>query len=66
MIISFNKNLYPLKAIKSSIEAYDGLAKFKLSKQKGYYITEVSDIDKDVKNVLKDEFCNYIISEIKQ
>jgi len=66
MIISFNKNLYPLKAIKSSIEAYKGLAKFSLSKKNGYYITDITKIDKDVKDVIKDEFCNYIISEIKQ
>ena len=65
MIICLKKNLYPKRAINKAAEVYKDLAKFTISEKDGYYLTELSQIDKDVKAIIKDEFCNYIISEIK-
>lgn len=65
MIINLNKNIYPLSAIKSSIQAYKKLAKFYLLEKDNYYVLTLSDIDEQVKQVIKDEFCNYILSQVK-
>lgn len=31
MTINFHKNIYPLKAIKDTVQAYDGFAVFKIT-----------------------------------
>ncbi len=65
MIISFSKNLYNLKAVKSAIKEYQNLADFNL-RQKGNYIqVELKNIDKEVRQIIKDEFCNYVIFLMK-
>ncbi|KKP35523.1 MAG: hypothetical protein UR23_C0027G0002 [Candidatus Roizmanbacteria bacterium GW2011_GWA2_32_13] len=66
MTINFNKSIYPLKAIKKTVQAYKDLAKFKIIEKGGYFITELIDIKKDVESVIKDEFCNYVLSQVKQ
>ncbi len=65
MFIKFNKVLYKPRAIKSAIKEYGDLAEFSL-KQKGQYIVvEFKNIDKDVENIIKDEFCNYVLSQLR-
>jgi len=66
MTISFSKKLYNLKAIQKSIEAYNGLGVFSIKKDKKNIKVEINDIDKDVKDIIKDEFCNYVFNEIKR
>lgn len=66
MTISFNKSIYPLKAIKRTVQAYKNLAKFKIVEKGEYFMTELTDIKKEVESVIKDEFCNYVLSQIKQ
>ena len=66
MIISFDKRFYSLKAVKNSIKAYQGLAVFKIKKGTNKINLKVGNIDKDIKNIFKDEFCNYVLSEIKK
>jgi hypothetical protein len=66
MTINFNKNIYPLKAIEKTVQAYKNLAKFKTIEKGDYYVTEITNIEKDVENIIKDEFCNYVLSQIKQ
>jgi len=65
MSIRFNKKIYNLKAVRSAIRAYKGLAKFNVKNQKKYIVVSLSNIDKDVQSVIKDEFCNYVLSAIK-
>lgn len=66
LLINFHKKLYKLKAIKLAIEEYQDLANFSL-KQKGNYIqVELENIDKDVKKIIKDEFCNYVFFKSKE
>ena len=65
IIVKFNKNLYNLKAIKSAIKEYQKLADFNL-RQKGNYIqVELKNIDKEVRQIIRDEFCNYVIFLMK-
>ncbi len=65
MEIKFNKKIYNLKAVKSTIRAYRGLADFDF-KQKGAYIkVELKNINKDVEKIIKDEFCNYVLFSMK-
>jgi len=66
ILINFNKRLYPLKGIKLAMKEYQNLANFNL-RQKGNYIqVELKNIDKDVKKLIKDEFCNYVLFKSKE
>jgi len=65
MIIRFNKNLYNLKAIKLAIKEYQNLADFSLRQKGSYFQLELKNIDKDVKSIIKDEFCNYVLFLMK-
>ena len=66
MLISFNKNLYRLKAIKLAIKEYQNLANFSLRQKKNYIQVELKNIDKEVEQVIKDEFCNYVLFRSKE
>lgn len=66
MTISFHKNIYPLKAIKNTIKAYESFAVFKITDKGKYFMLELSDIKKEVENIIKDEFCNYVLSQVKE
>ncbi|XOB46831.1 MAG: HxsD-like protein [Candidatus Nealsonbacteria bacterium] len=66
MTIFFNKKFYSLEAIKKAIKAYDELAVFKLKEKKNNIKVDVSRIEKSVKALIKDEFCNYVLAETKR
>ncbi len=65
ILINFDKRLYNLKAIKLAIKEYQKLANFNLSQKKNYIQVELKDIDKEVRPIIKDEFCNYILFLMK-
>lgn len=66
ILINFDKKLYPLKAIKLAIKEYQKLANFNLVQNKKYIQVELKNIDKDVKEIIKDEFCNYVLFKSKE
>jgi hypothetical protein len=66
MIIGFDKKFYDLKAIEKTAKAYEKLAGLKVKTNKNKIVVEASNIDKDVESVFKDEFCNYVLSEMKR
>lgn len=66
MIINFNKQFYNLNAIQSAISAYKDLADFHISDNNKIIKLKVDNIDKDIKDILRDEFCNFVLSEIKK
>ncbi len=37
----------------------------KITEKDKYFITELTDIDKEVESIIKDEFCNYVLSQVK-
>ncbi len=61
MIIKFNKKIYKLKAIKSAIKKYQNLANFCLEEKEGYIWVRLTKIDQEVKDIIKDEFCNFAL-----
>lgn len=63
MVIKFNKKIYKLNTIKSAIKDYQELADFKMSQTKEYIKVELKNIDREVKDIIKDEFCNYVLSK---
>jgi len=62
----FNGRLYDLRAIKNAIQAYRGLADFSLKTSKKNIELRASNIDKNLANIFKDEFCNYVLSEMNK
>ena len=66
IIINFDKKFYDLEAIKNTIKAYRGLADLEVKENKKSVGLEASNVDKDIKDVFKDEFCNYALSETKK
>ncbi|MCX6737245.1 MAG: HxsD-like protein [Candidatus Parcubacteria bacterium] len=65
MIISFNKEIYPLEPIQKAVKAYKGLARFSVVAKKDYFIVNLTKIDKEVKTNIGDEFRNYVLAEIR-
>ena len=65
ILIDFNKNLYNLKAIKSAIKEYQNLADFDLRQRGNCIQVELNNIDKNVRKIIKDEFCNYVFFLMK-
>jgi len=66
-MVSFdlNKDFYNLQAIRNTIKAYKKLADFKVRKDKKTIKVIMKNIDKEVENVIEDEFCNYVLAEMK-
>ncbi|MFA7141763.1 MAG: HxsD-like protein [Candidatus Paceibacterota bacterium] len=63
MEIRANKKIYKRKGIKKTIEAYNHLGKIDLSENKNYFIVSAKNIDKEIEEIFKDEFCNYLLFE---
>ena len=61
MKINFNKNIYKKKAINNAIRQFKELADFKVSAKSDYYTVDLKNINKDVVDVIKDEFGNYVL-----
>jgi len=66
MNIRFHKDLYPLKAIQKTMAAYRHLSTCVFSEKGRYYCVNMTRIHKDVERVIVDEFCNYVLSLIKE
>lgn len=66
MTIVFNKQFYHLQAIKKAIEVYKELAVFNIKEKDNNIEVDIDEVDKDVKDVIKDEFCNYVLAETKK
>lgn len=64
--INFNKKIYTKKAIEKSIEAFSHLARFRVSPSAGHFVVSADAVDEDVKDVFKDEFCDFVLAELKK
>jgi len=60
--INFDKSLYSISAVKKAIDDYQGLAKFSLEQKKDCIEVGIKDIKEELKHLLKEEFCNYVLS----
>jgi len=65
ILIRFNKNLYNLKSIKLAIKEYQNLADFSLRQKNNYIEVVLKKINLEVRSIIKDEFCNYILFLMK-
>ena len=65
IVINFSRNLYTKKAIKESTKAYKELANFDIKETKDYIKVNLKNIDKDIKDIIRDEFCNYVLSAMR-
>jgi len=65
MTIRFNRKIYKKKAIQSAIKDYKHLADFSIKQDSNYFKVELKNIDKDVEEIIKDEFSNYVLSRVK-
>jgi len=63
--IELNKSFYNLEAVKRAARAYKELAGFSVKDVGGKIKITIKNIDGDVEDVIEDEFCNYVLSEVK-
>ncbi|MDD3032354.1 MAG: HxsD-like protein [Bacilli bacterium] len=63
MEIKFDKNIYNKKALENTIQAYKELANIEFSEVDNFYIVAMSNVDEEVKDLIGDEFCNYLLFE---
>jgi len=60
-VIQFNKKIYNLEAVKKAIGEFKNLANFTVKDFNGNIEVKIDKIDQDFKDVLKDEFSNYVL-----
>lgn len=63
--ISFNEKIYTLKSIREAVKAYAHLAEFEIKTQKPYLHVTLKSGGDVPDSLLKDEFCNYVLSLLK-
>jgi len=64
-IIELNKSFYNLEAVKRAVKAYKELAGFSVKDVGSKIKITIKNIDEDIEDVIEDEFCNYVLSEVK-
>ncbi len=63
--INFNKKIYKIRAIKEAAMAYKDLAGFKVKENGEHIKVSIQNINKEVKNIIKDEFCNHVLYSMR-
>lgn len=64
--VKFNKKLYSQKVIKAVVQEFDNLADIKVNSQGLYITVSFANALKEVKDVIQDEFGNYVLYLMKQ
>jgi len=65
MVINFNRNFYNLESIKKAIQDYKGLADFDIKLDKKNIKVDLKNIGPDSKDIIKEEFSNYVLGLMK-
>ena len=65
IVINFNKSFYTIKAIKKAIQNYKGIANFNIISNKKENKVEIKNIDIESKDIMRQEFCNYVLGLMK-
>ena len=63
MEIKINKNIYKKESLKKTIQVYESLAKIDFLEESNFFIVKIDDINEEVKDIIQDEFCNYLLFE---
>jgi hypothetical protein len=66
MIIKFSRKLYGSAAVRSAIDAYKGLADFKIKDLPDSLEVEIENIDRELENSFSDEFCNFVLAKTRE
>ena len=68
MKLYFNKNFYNSEGIKSSISAFEDekLAEFEMVEKDEEFEVKIKNIKDEVKDILEDEFYNYVLVESRR
>jgi hypothetical protein len=64
-VLKFNSKIYKKEAIQETISAYSSLAKFRIKVAKDYIEVKIDHIATGFKDVLADEFSNYVLGMTK-
>ena len=64
--LKFNAKIYKKEAIKKAISVYSSWAKFHCANSKEYIKVRIDSMDPSVKNILADEFSNYVLGVTKK
>ncbi len=63
--VKFHQRIYTLKSVRESAKAYARLAAFEMKTQKPYIHVKIKSGGDVPEGLLKDEFCNYVLSCLK-
>ncbi|MDD2227354.1 MAG: HxsD-like protein [Clostridia bacterium] len=63
MEIKIDKNIYSKESLKKTIQAYEPLVKIDFLEEAGFFIVRIDNINEDIKDIIQDEFCNYLLFE---
>lgn len=63
--IKFNKSIYSKRAIELAILAYKNLANFLVKEERNYTKVGISNFKKSKPDLIKNEFCNYVLHSIR-
>jgi hypothetical protein len=61
MTVKFHKRIYKKNAVNRTMDVFKEAASFQLGQKGNYHIVTINNIDRDIKETIKDEFCNYVI-----
>jgi hypothetical protein len=65
IVINFNKNFYTIEAIKKAIQGYKEMADFNTICSEKENKVEIENINPESEDVIKQEFCNYVLGLMK-
>jgi len=65
IVINFNKSFYTIDAIKKAIQDYKGIADFNIISDKKKYKVELKNINLESEDIIRQEFCNYVLGLMK-
>lgn len=64
--INFNKQIYSRTALEVAVLAFAELAKFTLRENDKYFLVEIDDIDVEVREIIAEEFANYVLVKMRK
>ena len=65
IVINFNKDFYTIEAIKKTIQNYKGIADFNIIFNKKENMVQIKNIYPESEDMIKQEFCNYVLGLMK-
>jgi len=65
IVINFNKKFYTGEVIKKAIQDYKRIASFNIKFDKKEIKVEIKNINLEFKDIIKEEFCNYVLGLMK-